>query len=418
MSKQSIIRYVLLPTIVVILGGLAGWYMFLRGQTQATVNTDTGRGFNVGLPIGDITGSGYSNLAGGGSQDPKRIAGPLPRLWQASQAPVAGFSFTETGTSTKLRFVDRGNGYLFAADFEAQALERVTNTLMPKTYEAYISDDKVVARTVDGSGVIRTFAGAVASTSPSEADGVLALEGADMEGGISAMDMSPETGELFYLLRSATGTVGYRAQWGSGKRTSVFSSAVSDWRPWLLSDDRIILLLKPADGALGYAYILRSNGTLASLVESAPGLTILPRSGSSALIWGTSGGAGLALYARVNSDATATTLPIRTVADKCAWAPSSGEASEGGDSQALVAYCGVPQAAQSGNFLGDWYGGARHTADSLWRVDVSAGTAELVYAPSQGITLDIKDPAVDPSGGYIAFKNARDESLWVLRIDQ
>ena len=112
-------------------------------------------------------------------------------------------------------------------------------------------------------------------------------------------------------------------------------------------------------------------------------------------------------------------FPIQTIADKCTWAPTSPEAPQGkpGD---LIAYCGVPQTIPSQQFLDDWYKGIVHTSDEFYEVDASAASTTLLYNP-QGDTsasLDVEDPSVDPSGQYLAFINAADQSLWVLRIEQ
>jgi hypothetical protein len=61
-----------------------------------------------------------------------------------------------------------------------------------------------------------------------------------------------------------------------------------------------------------------------------------------------------------------------------------------------------------------------HTSDEFYEVDASAASTTLLYDPSGDTSaqLDVEDPSVDPSGQYIAFINAKDQSLWVLRIAQ
>ena len=64
----------------------------------------------------------------------------------------------------------------------------------------------------------------------------------------------------------------------------------------------------------------------------------------------------------------------------------------------------------------EWYRGALHTSDAWWKIDVSAGTAQTLYTPDSGTSFDAEHPVIDESGGYIAFTNAADKSLWMLRI--
>jgi hypothetical protein len=119
-------------------------------------------------------------------------------------------------------------------------------------------------------------------------------------------------------------------------------------------------------------------------------------------------------------------LPIKTISEKCVWAPSNAPQSgaPGGHSVAqnviagkeLVAYCAVPVSPVSGTYLRDWYRGAVHSEDSWWKVDVSAGTVERIFSPDANLSLDVENPSIDGNGSYIAFMNAADKSLWMLRI--
>lgn len=400
--------------VVAMLGALSGWYFFVRGQTRAISAADIARGFSANAPTGAPTGSTYQNIAQSASDwtnAPDETAAPSAvhagtSLWHVDTTPVAGFAFTGAGSSTTLSFVEQATGYVFAAHMAAHTIERRTNTLFPKTYEAlFASDGHVLERGVDAAGAVTTFAGAVASTSETASE----LTGAYLDPDLVAVAASPAQRGIFFLEHNAPGVDGVRESW-DGERTTVFSSAIADWRPYLLADGRVVLATKPADGIAGSAYVLSTSGTLTSLVRSVPGLTILPRASSTALLYGASTGAGLALYAEASTTAPATALPIRTVADKCAWVPATG---------ALIAYCGVPTSVPAGNFLEDWYRGAVHTSDTIWRVDAAHGTAELAYTPDQGRSLDVADPVIttDASTTYIAFTDAHDGSLWLLRLD-
>ena len=144
------------------------------------------------------------------------------------------------------------------------------------------------------------------------------------------------------------------------------------------------------------------------ILRAVPGLTILPKESSSALLWGRSVAGALTLFARVSASATAIEIPLRTIADKCVWSPSA----------TATAYCAVPQGVVSQNFLDEWYRGAAHSSDSIWRVDVGAGSAELVYTPDTGVVIDVMSPVIDRGGNYISFINATDRSLWLLRLSQ
>ena len=181
----------------------------------------------------------------------------------------------------------------------------------------------------------------------------------------------------------------------------------------MLSDGRFIIAEKPQDGALGYAYEVSPDGSLKPLVRGAPGLTILPLSGSRTFIFGTSVNSVLTLYAQTST--TTLALPIRTPADKCIWAPYSA-ATARKPATDVVLYCAVPNDASAKNFLQDWYMGALHTSDTWWQINLTNGKTEKLQGTDSVGAIDVIDPSIDPGGNFLAFKNNMDGTLWVLRI--
>jgi len=493
MNKRVIIQYTLAGIIVLILGGLTGWYVFLRTQTNRTAAQDSARGFGSAAPVGNA-GSGAGTSAGGtgntyggiggsnsGSLSPAGPGGtgsatdayvsptsqtfssaagtgffsrvwrsifgsgtgvslppdaaslfgqsgtstltsqastePVtaprpPQLWHVHGKPVAGLGFIGSGGNGRLRFVERSSGYVFEAEPVSGNVTRLTNTLMPKIYEAVVTGNgRVIERSLDSAGDISTFVGSTSVAVATSGTASASLTGVSLDKNILRITTDPRTGSLFYLVEDERGVSGMRSDWNGARKTKLFSSVITHWRPQWLSDGRIILTQAALDDAPGYAYELKSDGTLSPLLRAVPGLTVLPRpsggaGASGSLLWGQSEGGTLSLFAQVNSSATAVTIPLKTVADKCVWSLERNP----------VAYCGVPQTPPAPGFLDRWYRGVFHSSDAIWRVDASAGTAELIYTPPSGTSLDVENPAVDSDGNYIAFMNAADKSLWLLRI--
>lgn len=411
MKTRTLIEFLLAALIVIALGALSGWYFFLRGQNASTAAQDIARGFGTAAPnFTGALGSAYQNALSGfgaGGKDTSR-SGPLPQLWQAEKTPVAGYGFVPNDTQLRLYFAQRSTGYLFSADPGMQTVARLSNTLMPKTYEAFFSTKGgVIERSVDATDSITTFVGALSASS--SADSLKALTGSVLAKNILRIAVSPAGDEIFYLVKDSSGkTAGVRASWSGGNQKRLFTSSLQGWGVRWLSDGRIILVENPADNIAGYAYELKKDGALTPLIGVAPGLEITPRASSTALIYSTSSGGALTLFARGSATSSFVQLPIHTLAEKCVWAPSG----------APVAYCAVPSVAPTGDFLTRWYRGEIHTTDAWWRVDVSAGTAHLFFSPESSLSLDVVDPVVDAGGQYIAFTNARDLSLWMLRINQ
>ncbi len=470
MKARTIIEYILAAIIVLILGSLAGWYFFLRTQTQTTTSQGLARGYGAEIPVGNVGGgapSASSNPGGGGapaqtSQPASAPSGTFfsrlwstitgnwgstqtsaglpfgdntspfssgaqpnspegeqevqrpPELWHLEVQPIAGQRFVGSGTNVRVRYVERASGYVFEANPATGQVIRLTNTLMPKIYESLLTENgHVFERSLDASGSITTFVGSLSTSTDSSnaSSSAQSLAGLYLAKSIVDMSAHPRSGALFYLVKDQEGIAGVSADWNGEKRKTIFSSIIMSWRPTVLEDGRIILVQAAADSVPGYAYILQSNGTLSPLLGPVPGLTVRvrPVSGtgtSSAILWGQSVRGVMSLFVQVAPNATAVELPIKTIADKCAW-------STGRD---LVAYCGVPQGSAGQNFLDDWYRGAAHSSDALWRIDASAGSAEMVYTPPSNTSIDIENASVDSGGNYITFTNAADKSLWLLRL--
>jgi len=405
-TVQTILKYTLITFIVLMVGGLSGWYLFVRSQTAATSAVGTARGLGSEPPSFEGSlGSTAANIEGSGTV-PSAATSAAPavpqRLWEADRSPVAGMGFA---ASTTVYFAERASGYIFAADPRTGEIVRLTNTLMPKTYEALFVPVRrgVLLRSLDKSGAITTFAGTFQATTTASG-APQALAGYYLARNILAIAADQKSGALFYLTRGSAqnGVTGTTLQWDGSKQKQPFSSPIASWRPqW--GNGEIVLAESAADGVPGYAYTLNKAGALTPLLSPAPGLTVLPHPSENAFLYSTSQGGVLGLYGKIGKSAAAL-LPIKTVSEKCVWAPG----------KSLTAYCAVPSSILSAHFLDDWYRGKAHTADTWWRVDTSAGTAEVLYAPPQ--SLDVQNPSVAPSGNYIAFVNGSDQSLWVLRI--
>lgn len=410
MQRGTLLRYVVAALIIAILGALAGWYMFVRNQVADTNATDTARGFGTTASFGSSAGGTYDNISGGDGamhSGGEKIT-PAPRLWKITTTPVAGMGFA--ATSSRIYFVERATGNILIANPADSSVDRVTNTLFPKIHSAEFSGDgSVVLRFLNSAGTKTTFVGAVASTSiaSSTPKGLL---GKTLPPEVRATAVRPNMPQLFLISSNTDGGVtGATASWDMTGQKQIFVSALSSWQPFLLSDGSIYISQSPADDLVGYAFSIGKAGELTSLVPGgAPGLTILPKTGSTALIYGSSQNGVLSLFVKASGNAAPVRLPLRTLADKCVWSPENG----------LIAYCATPVSGTQGTFIENWYMGTVHTTDVWWRVDGSSGTVEKFFTTDTSISLDVEHPIMDTSGAYITFINRRDGTLWLLRIAQ
>ena len=450
-TASKILRRVLIVIIALLIVGLAAFYVFLK-QKQTAVGNGAERVYGTDAPsLGNSTESPHgSNVSNTASPRNKAEAVESPsktsRLLQVTKSPVAGMGFNGSANSSNLLFTERSSGYIRQEDVRTGTVTRLTNKLLPKVYEAIFSRGRVIIRSVDENGNVTSFVAAMATSStsrsthtisgisssstpdtPAEQGGASAfLNGQYIENNIATLSVNQKTDEMFYLRRESSGlTVGVRvpasateaAVLQGAKQKTVFSSLISNWISIFLPDGRIFLTLKPSDNISGYAYELKGDGLLSPQLLDVPGLTYLPQTSSTAILFGSSQSGELKLYARARDDATIISLPLKTIADKCVWAPTNASQNVLA-SKALIAYCAVPQYIPSKKFLDDWHRGAIHTSDDWWRINASDGTVELLYSPGDtGVSIDVENPIIDDKGETIAFMNALDKTLWLLSID-
>jgi len=160
------LEYALATIIVIVLGGLAGWYFFLRSATSDTQAKDTARGY-----VSNTFDPGTPDKAGLPRQAPSssRRGGEKSRR-NSGTSPPHRSAAPRVGTSTiRLRFAERSSGNIFDVDPSTGSVTRVSNTLMPKIYEALFADTgSVVLRSLDESATETTFSGMLKTASSTE----------------------------------------------------------------------------------------------------------------------------------------------------------------------------------------------------------------------------------------------------------
>lgn len=425
MNTNNLIRFGFLGIIVVVILVLAGCFFFLRGSQGEITAFDAARGGGEDAPtFRNSIGSTYENVAGNSGfggiiatlpvlSDASNATGTpaLPRLWQITKNPVAGAGFIEkrdTGiaTSTGIRFVERGTGYILEANPATGVLSRLTNTLTPRIYESLIGKDgAVILRSLNEEGGVVTAIGQATGTSSGE-EGLGSLVVTPLAQNIRSITVLPD-GDLLYLVASANGAAVMQKKEGK-EAERVATLGISGWQIRSYADVTL-LTQNPVSNTVNYVYTLGEGGALIETVPAARDLFALPREGSSALLYSS----GFSLYAQIGATTSTITLPVRTTAEKCVWAPA-GQSPLGGAGASLTAYCAVPQTLPT-SALDLWRRGEMHTRDAWWRIDVSAGQAEQLYAPENAV-IDVENPHIDPSGSYLLFMNRIDKSLWSLRI--
>lgn len=425
MNYERIFTGIGVAAVILLLFGLGGWYLFLRSETAAIENAADARGFSIGIPSFLGTRGSTAENAGGGSQEFTNGSGSspfaqllgfgqrlaeeaapnestagtreepkAPRFWRVTSAPVAGAAFT-AGSSTRLRYVERATGHVFDANPQTGEVTRVTNTLTPRVYEAMIGGTFVVERIVE-EGVPATLSGMIGTTSVNGA-----AELATVSLGKDIRDIVATPSDIVFITSSQTSNRLVRAKWDGSTPKQLLTLPGGDFRLSSAGKD-IILVERAGSGIPGNAYRVASS--LVPLIRAVPGLTLQAQGESGNILFSSDDGTNVALFAKLGT-AAAVALPSVTTAEKCVWAP-----------RGALAYCAVPQGTLPTEFHDRWYRGEVHTEDVWYVLDTAAVKTNVLFRIDQGSAIDVENPRIDNAGNYIAFQNARDKSLWMLRI--
>ncbi len=399
--------------IVVTIGALIGWFYVVQSNIESIEVKDVARGSSLAPSFGGTSGSAFQNALGGdfaiepsasSSSAPAKKA--APRLWRIASNPVSGFGFATT--TPRVLFVDTATGNILEADPLTSDIVRRSNTIFPKSFDAKFSSEGSVVLRFFENNAVRTYAARLPTSTPQQvsATSTARLSGTYLPTGIVDIAILPKEILVYALPDAAGGIQITQSDIKGGSQKKLITLPLRDWRLHAAQDGTVVLAQKASDGIPGYSFTLSPSGILAPLIENRAGLTVLAKN-PRAVIFGTSDG-GLALSARQSRDAEPTNLSLATIAEKCVWSRGT----------TLVAWCAVPRAsAGSTDPLLDLYQGVRHTSDVWYRLDVAAGTAVEIFTPDGSANIDVENPSIDAGNRYIAFTNAADKSLWVLRIE-
>ena len=192
-TSTSILRLVVIAIVVLALGGLAGWYYFLRGaETQGGAQDTAGPGMEAAVPsFNGSTGSTNENVIstlgrpfgrnfrrreltplGSFSSACRRIRlGREPRLWRGNQHAA------RIGTSWNRSQQQRTR----SPDEQRRAVLRLTDTLRPKMLPSihFARQLRWLSAVSSGSGTVITFFTGVVATSSASTSTPDSLQGAD-----------------------------------------------------------------------------------------------------------------------------------------------------------------------------------------------------------------------------------------------
>jgi hypothetical protein len=339
-------------------------------------------------------------------------------LFQITDEPIAGQTIVplvqENGLyKMSVRYMERATGQTFEYMVgERRAPERLTNTTIPRVYEAIWTEQGqgVIARflAVDNT-TIRSFYGSlkdkVSTTSTS------LLEGEFLPENLMQIAVSPKGDEIAFVEAGNAGAIIARSKPDGSSRKVLLDIPLKEWLVSWPNSDELALVAKPSAGVPGQAFTLSIGGRLRGLISRINGLTINADKAKMYALYGGNDilrGYILSLYNRATHASSA--LDVTTIPEKCVW--SSANLS--------VVFCAVPVDNIGIGEPDRWYMGRTSFSDDIWKIDVKTGSTERVIALEREARepIDAIDMQLSDDDSLLVFRNKRDSSLWGLIIKE
>ncbi|MEK7081489.1 MAG: hypothetical protein AAB888_00820 [Patescibacteria group bacterium] len=415
MSKRNIIIVSIIS--LTVLGALGIW-LSNKYTGEGVKNIDSFSFFGTsGEESGGLTGGNGVNGRGAGETDGETGKPSLPELRKISSSPTAGvYVFSKTVqredkskfNAVFLRRVDKATGNVYETRLDNMEETRVTNTTIPKIYEALWgnNENSLLLRYLRDDGeTIETFTSKVIEGADGKEGSLL---GTFLPSDIKSVAVSPKKDKIFYLNVVSGEAQGTVMDTVLGKKGIVFRYLFTEWLPDWPADNIITLVTKPSGKTSGFMYSINSiGGNMTKILGDIRGLTALMSPNGKKVLYSESAGNSFALNLYDVGSAETTSQSARTLSDKCVWSADND-----------VFYCAVPLNPPQALYPDGWYQGLVSFSDVLVRIDAGVGSMTVLVDPKEfaGEEIDAVNLALSKDENYLFFINKKDGAPWALEM--
>lgn len=435
MSKKTFTLTILI--ILIALGG--GYYWFFVRVPTISINTNSGSNGNTGngifAPFGQTGKSAPKTTASNASSTVATLTAPtafaVPILRELSTTPVGGMMSSTTASTTIVRWIDRGTGYVYQSYADNTAIDEISNTTIPMIYESYwntAANAFIFSSLSDDSDIVSDFyttlipnaAALVASTSSSTSSAQLtqySLAGSPLSPETLALAVSPSLGkggnQVLTLLDDGNGgSAGFISNFDGTKKTQIFDTPLQQINVQWPSANTISVTTKGTAFGAGFLYFVNpKTGAFNKIIGGVNGLATLTNGDATEVLYSHTDSSGTGITTSVYNVATgqSSDLPFNTLAEKCVWSVI----------QKSDLYCAIPSSVPSASYPDAWYQGTVSFNDSIWEIDTITGDVhELIdLTKTAGQPIDAENLQLDPNENFLYFISKKDLSLWSFDLN-
>ncbi len=420
MSPKTFLKILIVIAIVVLIA-LVIWFFFFSAPQGTTNglrgNSDGFSPLNTGT-IGGVSGN-TQNQGGNNSTSTGNVSGytnPIPVLRLLSDTPIGGYTASTTGTTTLIRWIDRGRGNILEAKSNTLDISTLSNTLLPRVYTSSWNKAATafIGATLESGATtpyyIYTEIRAVDGTSTANF-APFQLKGKRLPDNTIASATSPDRSRIFFLVKNTNGgSTGYTANFDGSKVNQIFTTPLTQLNVEWPSDNIISITTKGSASQQGFMYFVNAKtGIWNKILGPLNGLSTRTSHDGKNVIYSVTGNNKDMVTSLYNvAKAASTDAVIKTLADKCVW----------GNYYKDLVYCGVPFQITPGTYPDAWYDGTISTVDKIWQVNATTGETKLAaqLIGQAGRILDIFTLGLDDKDNFLLFMNKYDLSFWSLDL--
>ena len=434
MSRK--LSYTIITIIILAVLGAFAYFFFYLNKPAPPGNSVTAQN-----PFSPFGSGGSSNAQKPGNNTPNVSTQngqtyQYPKVRELWPTPIGGFVASTTASSTFVRFVDRGTGYIYDMDMASATPINISNTTVPLVYSSYWNKNAMsgIFRYIkEGGDDITNFYVQLHSTATTtvihvtNASGtamtnipippVLSqtpydLRGTYFPGNIISAAVSPKGNQIFTIENENGNGVGFISNFDGSGSSQIFSTPLTQVNAFWPSTTTLMMSTKASGSSYGYLYAINiKTGGMSEILGGVTGLSVLPNQTGQLVLYSdnsSSGNSVTSLY--TVKDSSSQDLPFVTLAEKCVWSRQNP----------LDLYCAVPVSTLSNAYPDAWYKGTDPTTDQIVEIDTDTGSVHLVSNLSQDAktSIDAEWLALDPSERFLYFVNKNDLSLWSVDLDQ
>ena len=425
MSKKISISIIVV--LILALAG-AGYWAYSNYFTSGTINskpntTNTTAG-NIFSPLNGSSHGQTSTIHNSGNNSTQTQTTSsttpvtIPTIRELSTTPVGGLVASTSGTSTLVRWVDRGTGYVYEARSDTLAINELSNTTVPMIYQSYWNHAGTAfvfqSLSDTGSDVTNFYAAlskpaaqatSTATTSISK-NLPFVLRGQNLPPKTTELAVSPTGDKIFRLTDGA----GYISQFDGTKTVKLFSTPLKDINVEWPADNTLTITTKGNSALPGYLYFVNTKtGQFTKTIGAIKGLATLTSKDGNKVLYTESVGQTISSSIFDVKTGASQELAFNTMPEKCVWSTIKKDN--------LI--CAVPTNIPNAQYPEDWYRGNTAFTDSIWEVNITTGEAHQVATLLNfpGELLDAINLTLDTKENVLYFINNRDLTLWSVNLN-